>query len=32
MKIDKKNYPEMYLEEYKYETKKKKMTRFIDVE
>ena len=32
MKMDKKNYPQVYLEECKYEIKKKKMARFIDVE
>ena len=32
MKMEKKNYPQVYLEECKYEKKKKKMTRFIDVE
>ena len=32
MKMDKKNYPQVYLEEFKYEIRKKKMTRFIDVE
>ena len=30
--IDKKNYPECYLEESKYKIKKKKMAKFIDVE
>ena len=28
----KKNYPQVYLEECKYKIKKKKMSRFIDVE
>ena len=32
MKMEKKNYPQVYLEECKYERKKKKMTRFTDVE
>ena len=32
MKMDKKNYPKVYLEECKYKIKKKKMTRLIDVE
>ena len=32
MKIDKKNYPQVYLEECKYEIKKKRMVRFIDAE
>ena len=32
MKMDKKNYPQVYLEECKYERKKEKMTRFINVE
>ena len=32
MKIDKKNYPQVYLEQCKYEIKKKKMVNFIDVE
>ena len=31
MKMDKKNYPHVYLEECRYKIKKKK-TRFIDVE
>ena len=30
-KIDKKNYPQVYLEECKYKIKKKKMPEFIDV-
>ena len=29
MKIDKKNYPQAYLKECKYEIKWKKMTKFI---
>ena len=32
MKMEKKNYPEVYLEEYKYKIKKIKMTKFIDTE
>ena len=32
MKMNKKNYPQVYLEEWKYEVKKKKMTRIIDFE
>ena len=32
MKIDKKNYPQVYLEEFKYEKKKNKMTKFICAE
>ena len=32
MKMDKKNYPQVYLEECKYEIKKKKTVEFIDVE
>ena len=32
MKMDKKNYPQVYLEECKHEIKKKKMIRLIDVE
>ena len=32
MKMDKKNYSQVCLEESKYEIKKKKMTKFIDVE
>ena len=30
MKIDKKNYPEVYLEQWKYKIKKKKLIDFID--
>ena len=30
MKIDKKNYPQIYIEECKYEVKKEKMVKFID--
>ena len=32
MKMDKKNYPQLYLQECRYKIQKKKMTRFIDVE
>ena len=32
MKIEKKNFPQVYLEECKYKIKKKKMSRFIDAE
>ena len=32
MKMDKIKYPQVYLEEYKHNMKKKKMTRFTDVE
>ena len=32
MKIEKKNYPQVYLEECKYQIKKKKMSKFIDDE
>ena len=32
MKMVKKNYPQVYLEECKYRLKKKKMSGFIDVE
>ena len=32
MKIDKKNYPKIYLEECKYKIKEKKMVKFIDAE
>ena len=32
MKIDKKNYSQVYLEECKYEIKEKKMVKFIDAE
>ena len=31
MKMEKKNYPQVYLEECKFKIKKKKMTAFIDV-
>ena len=32
MKMNKKDYPQLYLEECRYEIKKKKMVKFIDVE
>ena len=32
MKMDKKNYPQVYLEECKYKIKKKKMPKFIDAQ
>ena len=32
MKMDKKNYPQLYLQECRYKIKNKKMTRFFDVE
>ena len=32
MKMDKKNYPQVYLEEYKYKAKKIQMSRFINTE
>ena len=32
MRIEKKNYPQVYLEECKYKPKKIKMTKFIDNE
>ena len=32
MRMGKKNYPQVYLEECKYSTKKKKMTKFIEAE
>ena len=32
MRMDKKNYPQVYLEECKYAAKERKITRFIDVE
>ena len=32
MKMEKNNYPQVYLEECKYKIKKKKMPGFIDVE
>ena len=32
MKIEKKNYPQVYLEEHKYKVKKTQMSRFINAE
>ena len=32
MRIDKKNHPQVYLEEYKYRVKKPQMSRFINTE
>ena len=32
MKMEKKNYPQVYLEEYKYRIKKIQMSRFINTE
>ena len=32
MRMEKKNYPQVYLEEFKYKIKKTKMTKFIEVE
>ena len=32
MKMDKKNYPQVYLEEYKYKATMKKAVKFTDVE
>ena len=32
MKMEKKNYPQVYLEECKYKIKKKKVPGFIDIE
>ena len=32
MRMDKKNYPQVYLEECKYKTKKIQMSRFINTE
>ena len=32
MKMDKNNYPQVYLEECKYKIKKKKISKFIDAE
>ena len=32
MKIEKKNYPQVYLEQCKYKMKKKKMSEFAGVE
>ena len=30
MRVEKKNYPQIYLEECRYKTKKTKMTKFIN--
>ena len=32
MRMEKKNYPQVYLEECKYKIKKTKMTKFIEAE
>ena len=32
MRMEKKNYPQVYLEEYKYKIKKTKKTKFIEAE
>ena len=32
LKVDKKNYPQVYLEQYKYKIKKRKLVDFIDAE
>ena len=32
MRMEKKNYPQVYLEEFKYKMKKTKMFKFIDIE
>ena len=32
MRMEEKNYPRFYLEEYKYKMKKAKMTKFINTE
>ena len=32
MRIEKKNYPQVYLEQYKYKSKKIKMSKFINTE
>ena len=32
MKIEKKNYPKVYLEQFKFKIKNKKVINFIDVE
>ena len=32
MKMEKKNYPQVYLEECKFKKEKEKMSEFIDVE
>ena len=31
-RMEKKNYPQVYLEEWKYKVKKKKMIKFIEAE
>ena len=31
MRIEKKNFPQVYLEEHKYKIKKKKVSEFLDV-
>ena len=32
MRMEEKNYPQVYLEEFKYKMKKTKMSKFIDIE
>ena len=32
LRADKKNYPQVYLEQYKYKIKKRELVSFIDVE
>ena len=32
LRVDKKNYPQVYLEQCKYKTKKRQLTNFIDDE
>ena len=32
MRMEKKNYPQVYLEEWKHRMKKRKMTKFIEAE
>ena len=32
LKVDKKNYPQVYLEQYKYKIKRRKTVDFIDAE
>ena len=32
MRMEKKNYPQVYLEEWKYKPKKIQMTKFVDTE
>ena len=32
LKVDKKNYPQVYLEQYKYKIKRRKPVHFIDAE